>query len=558
MTQAQALDILKLGYNVFLTGPAGSGKTFVLNAYLQYLKQHEAPVGVTASTGIAATHLNGVTIHSWSGLGIRDFLTKNQLHEIGQKSHVKSRVANAKVLIIDEVSMLHHYRLDLVDQICRYLRKSPLPFGGLQVVFCGDFFQLPPVTRANEAPAKFIYAARVWTELKINICYLHEQHRQSDYGLLAVLNAIRTNAVTEATRDYLRACYRRNISGPVTPTKLYTHNYDVDAVNSQELARLSGATKLYQMQGRGNPVLVENLQKSCLAPEALRLKIGAAVMFVRNNFERGYVNGTLGTVVDFDEDKFPIVQILSGQTLSARPENWGVEEDGFVKASITQVPLRLAWAITVHKSQGMSLDAAEIDLSKSFTPGMGYVALSRVRTLAGLRLLGLNEMALRVNEEVLQTDREFWERSQADAAELEQINPAEKLHQQQSYLSQIMPTPAARLEKKEKKIRKRRGATYEVTKQMLMDKKSFADIAAERGLSEGTIIGHVEKLLGRGEQLPLEHIAFAPEKLALIKNAFAQKDDLNLTPVYELLQEKFSYDELRLARMILMSRGILK
>ncbi|MDP3899823.1 MAG: AAA family ATPase [bacterium] len=557
MTQAQALDILKLGHNVFLTGAAGSGKTFLLNSYINYLKKREVAVGVTASTGIAATHMNGVTVHSWSGLGIRDELNNKQLYEISKKSHVKKRFAKVKVLIIDEVSMLHDYRLDLIDHVCRYMKKNPLPFGGLQIILCGDFFQLPPVSREDEAPARFAYKARVWQKMDIKICYLNEQYRQSDQSLLDVLNAMRNNAVNETTLNYLRACYKRKILGSVTPTKLYTHNCDVDAINNRQLAQLKGATKLYQMQGNGNSVLVENLQKSCLAPQMLRLKVGAAVMFVKNNFENGYVNGTLGDVVGFDENKFPIIKTISGRMIYAKPESWQIEEDGFVKASIRQIPVRLAWAITVHKSQGMSLDAAEIDLSKSFEPGMGYVALSRVRTLAGLRLVGLNDTALQVSEEILQKDKELLALSQAGIQELRSLSIIEKIKKQTEYLNSITPTKAEQQEKKEKKIRKKRGATYEVTKELLSEKKSFAQIADERGISEGTIMGHVEKLLQRGDTLSLNHITFPEAKLAVIQKAFVQTKEFNLTPVYEFLAGQFSYNELRLARVLLISRGVL-
>ena len=147
MTQAEALDILKMGKNVFLTGPAGSGKTHVVNAYVHYLKSHAVDVAVTASTGIAATHIGGQTIHSWSGLGIRDMLSDRDIDDMMQKQYLYKRFEKTKVLVVDEVSMLHHFRLDLVEWICRQMKHNDKPFGGMQVILCGDFFQLPPVTR---------------------------------------------------------------------------------------------------------------------------------------------------------------------------------------------------------------------------------------------------------------------------------------------------------------------------------------------------------------------------------------------------------------------------
>ncbi len=412
MTQEEALKILKLGYNVFLTGPAGSGKTYVLNQYIKYLKEKEIQVGVTASTGIAATHLNGMTIHSWSGIGIKDHLSEKDIALLLKRVPLRLRFLDVKVLIIDEISMLHGYRLDMVDYICRLFKQNSEPFGGLQVVMCGDFFQLPPVTRGEE-DGGFAYTSNVWQEMDLKVCYLEEQFRQSDDTFLKVLNDIRNNNVSEDTLNYLMGRYNQEVEGFVNPTKLYTHNLDVDTINSSELSKISGTEHLYKMSGTGKKELVELLAKSCLAPEKLILKKGALVMFVKNGFDKGYVNGTLGEIVGYEDDtEYPIVKVKNGREIVARPEDWIIDDEGVVKAQVSQIPLRLAWAITVHKSQGMSLDAAVIDLSKSFVPGMGYVALSRVRTLKGMKLVGFNNMALRVNMEVLQMDERMRENSE--------------------------------------------------------------------------------------------------------------------------------------------------
>ncbi len=411
MKQETALEVLKGGHNVYLTGAAGSGKTFLLNQYIAYLREEETYVAVTASTGIAATHMDGRTIHAWSGMGIKDALPKKEIKKILRKQDVLRRLKKVKVLIIDEASMLHAYQLDLVNKVLREARGSWEPFGGVQVILSGDLFQLPPVKKDNVTEVRFVNDSSSWREMDIKICYLSEQFRQEEGALMSVLNDIRSRSVDENTAELLQECRGRKLEGIERPTKLYTHNSDVDAINNMELAKIENAPLAYQMGMRGEEKLVQSLKEGCLSPEKLILKKDALVMFVKNNFERGYVNGTIGKVIGFDDDSFPIVETLSGDEIFVRPATWTVEEGGNILAEIRQLPLRLAWAITVHKSQGMTLDAAEVDLSKSFEYGMGYVALSRVTSLDNLNLLGLNRMALEINPLVFDVDEKFKEQS---------------------------------------------------------------------------------------------------------------------------------------------------
>lgn len=409
MNQKTALEILKLGHNVFLTGAAGSGKTYLLNQYIQYLKSKNIKAAVTASTGIAATHMNGITIHSWSGMGIKDRITELDLRKLSRNRRVQRRMEKTKILIIDEISMLHAHQLDNVDKICRYLKEETfLPFGGLQVVLCGDFFQLPPVQKNRSEEVKFAYTSQIWQEMNLKVCYLDEQHRQKDDRMLELLNDIRGARVGEKTWEIILSRENKEIIGIDRPTKLFTHNIDVDAINNRELGKIREKPLGYGMRTGGNKKLIAFLKQSCLAPEKLILKKGARVMFVKNNFEEGFVNGTVGDVVGFNpENNFPIVRTLQGQKIIVSPATWEVLEDDISLAKIKQIPLRLAWAITVHKSQGMSLDAAEIDLGKSFEYGMGYVALSRVRKLSGIKLLGINDMALEINEKIYELDQKL-------------------------------------------------------------------------------------------------------------------------------------------------------
>jgi ATP-dependent exoDNAse (exonuclease V) alpha subunit len=410
MTQEEALAVLKCGYNAFITGAAGSGKTYLLRKYIEYLRTHGIGVGVTASTGIAATHLDGTTIHSWSGLGIKNLLSEDDLKKLSRKPYLKERFKNTSVLIIDEISMLSQEQFESLDLICQQLKKNKSPFGGMQIILCGDFFQLPPIGKEDS----FVCESELWQKANLKICYLEEQYRHLDKKFVALLESVRKNEVVGKSLELLKKTVTKSeeISGKVT--KLYTHNASVDEINTKELDAMPGKAVSYIMTGYGDEHLMKSLKASCLAGEELALKKGALVMFLKNNFELGYVNGTMGTVSECNPGENPIVLTRDGRYITVPLASWEIEDElgKTVLAMVQQYPLRLAWAITVHKSQGMTLDEALIDLSRSFTPGMGYVALSRVRTLEGLHLLGFNEVALKVSTKAIKLDKLFFEQSQ--------------------------------------------------------------------------------------------------------------------------------------------------
>lgn len=574
MTQKEALDILKMGHNVYITGPAGSGKTHLLNAYIKYLKDHEVDIGITASTGIAATHMGGVTIHSWTGLGIRDVVTEYDLESLQEKQYLWKRMEKVKVLIIDEISMLHHFRLDMVDKVLKAFKRNDAPFGGIQVVLCGDFFQLPPISRYGEPDALFAFHSTAWKEADFKICYLEEQHRQKDDAAIRVLNDIRASKVDEGTMKHLRACFKdekihikREII--IEPTRLYTHNIDVDKVNSQALGILKGDEAIYEMDTTGNPVLVDILKKSCLAPEVLRLKVGAKVMFVKNNFEMDYANGTLGIVKKLrGPHGGPVVETLSGNMIEVPLESWTIEEDGKIKAELEQYPLRLAWAITVHKSQGMSLDAVEVDLSKSFEKGMGYVALSRVRSLEGLTILGLNEQALLVHPEILLHDEDLRHESGAALRELYEVSERGDLKAfQDAYIRAIAPSwvfeETEEVDEKTGKKVKKKGvkppklSTFDKTLAFIKEKLPMKEIAEHRGMTEETILSHVEKLVETG-LIKLEDIAYIKKSVSKkkfddiedsLKLYYKKNGDWKLSPVKNALGPNVSYKEIQLVRL---------
>lgn len=473
------------GASVFLTGPPGAGKTFVLNEFIRRSERSGRRIAVTASTGIAATHIGGATIHSWSGLGIRDSLSPYDKDWLQANDRLKKRYNGTDILVIDEVSMLHGKRLDMVNEACKLLRDSNEPFGGLQIILVGDLFQLPPVNRETDT-ADFVHTSVAWSELAPKICYLSEQHRQSGDRLLDVLEAMRRGEVEDWHTEALMERMGKQPAVSNSVTRLYTHNIDVDKINLQHLIALQGKTKRFEMRTEGNATKVEQLVRSLLAPEVLELKTGAEVMFVANNFTEGYVNGSRGQVVGFNGDTgLPEVRLLSnGKHVNVEYQSWTLMEDGKVRAEAVQLPLRLAWAITIHKSQGMSLDAAEIDLSKSFTPGMGYVALSRVRSLEGVYLSGMNAMAMRLHPEIFAFD-EFLRAASTDLALITKDAPEADMHDELSTVAVVDDALLVKL----KQWRSMRAQTDRVPAYMIAHDAALEALAAHPVITKQQLLG---------------------------------------------------------------------
>ena len=439
MNQDLALEILLSGESAFLTGAAGAGKTFTLGEFIDLSRKLGKKVAVTATTGLAATQLGGNTIHSWSGLGILDELPPNFFAKFGKTRAEQIRKTN--VLVIDEISMLHDWQLDLVNQITKKIRDNDEPFGDLQIVFSGDFFQLPPVkARKNVARSNydgvdmefdddgnqttaaaitsqtdFAYNSQSWHELDPTIIYLEQNFRQNDQEFLTILNKIRENKITRADADKIAARFNAPLAKPgQAVTELYTTNRDVDRINRAKMAELKSDAVEYAMTTTGSQTNVDKLKKSALAQEKLELKLGALVMALKNDPSGNFANGSTGTVVDFNKDDLdPVIEFRhSSQKVIVHPMSWELRDGDKTLATLTQIPLRPAYAITVHKSQGMTLDAARINLRNVFEPGMGYVALSRVRGLQSLSISGLSSQAFFVHPEVLAIDKIFRQKSQ--------------------------------------------------------------------------------------------------------------------------------------------------
>ena len=556
MLQKDALNILKLGHTTFLTGPAGSGKSFVLREYVAYLRRHNIRYAVTASTGIASTHINGTTIHSWSGLGVKDAINKYELDAMEEKQNLYKRYNETSVVIVDEVSMLSSPFLDMFDQACKHMRRNAEPFGGLQIIFCGDFFQLPPIVKFGDVNKALAYNSHAWKESKPVTCYLTEQHRQDDDVLTKILDQIRKGDIDEFVWENLSERSSENGENSFAydeeHIKLYTHNVDVDSINAQAYEKLEGKEKVYQMIHKGKAKLVEALKKNCLADETLRLKIGAKIICIKNDIERKYVNGSMGVVVDFESDDMPVIELTNGMRLKIKADSWKIEEEGKVKAEITQLPLRLAWAITIHKSQGMTLDRAEIDLSRAFASGMGYVALSRLRSITGLYLKGVHPNAFAISEDVMNEDILFQKKNNNAEGAIKKYDE-EKL---QKMFDEFILKCGGDLEERkiddiEEEELSERKSTIILTKELLDSKKSLAEVAKIRAITVATVLGHIEKLKESGEKLDIDHLLPNKKDTKIIKDTFEELETTKLTPVFEHLKGKYEYDDLRLVRVTL-------
>ena len=571
MKQNTALNILKSGKNVFITGSAGTGKTYLLNLYTQYLKERRVYPTIVAPTGIAASHLGGQTIHSFFSLGIRESIDDGYVEFLMEKKYLKTRFSKLKLLIIDEISMVSPELFSSMDMILRGFKGTDAPFGGVQVVISGDFFQLPPVSKVPKEK-RFAWQSEAWKALALQTCYLQEKFRQDDERLIGILDDIRLGEISPTSESLLASRHEKELS-TTTPTRLYTHNLDVDRINQQELEKLEGQAKVFTCEHKGSEKNIEKIFKSSLVLETLTLKKGAVVIFIKNNAEAGYINGTTGKVESFSPiDNMPIVRTTEGKKIKLEPEDWSLENDsGKVTATVSQVPLRLAWAITIHKSQGMTLDAAEIDLSKTFESGQGYVALSRIKNIEGLRLMGINPMALRVDPLILHVDgrikgasdkakeqsesmskEAFDSLCQKHISSMGGVVEKEKIEEERANIKAGKPSHSAYV-----------TPTHTKTKNLIAKSDTLIALATNRKLAKSTIIQHLalikeeDKEIDINKYKPSEALFDSVETVVLklmtkkLSENFTEDGKLRLKPVHEALDGKVGYDDLRLCMVFI-------
>uniref|UniRef100_A0A8C8B7S8 ATP-dependent DNA helicase PIF1 n=1 Tax=Otus sunia TaxID=257818 RepID=A0A8C8B7S8_9STRI len=404
--QEAVLGAVRSGKSIFFTGCAGTGKSFLLKKIVGSLPPKSTYA--TASTGVAACHIGGTTLHAFAGIGSGK-APLEQCIQLAERPGVRQHWLACQHLIIDEISMVDGKFFDRLEAVARAVRKRDEPFGGIQLIICGDFLQLPPVCKANEE-TKFCFQAKSWRKcIHINM-ELTEVRRQTDKTFVSLLSAVRLGRCTEeVTRQLMQTATNRSERDGILATRLCTHKDDVEITNERCLQQLSGEVHTFEALD-SDPMLVKLIDAQCPVGGRVELKLGAQVMLAKNlDVSQGLVNGARGVVVGFESEQkgLPKVRFLCGVTQVIKMEKWVFKGPSGVHLSRQQLPLKLAWAISIHKSQGMSLDCVEISLSRVFETGQAYVALSRARSLAGLRVLDFDPKVVRADPSVLQFYRQL-------------------------------------------------------------------------------------------------------------------------------------------------------
>lgn len=414
--QKKVLKAIKDGKNVFFTGSGGSGKSFLIS-FIRKSLNHDTCF-VTASTGVAASLIGGITLHAFAGIAANtdhELATKSEDYEQNKLQSIITRIMNAKDklnnwkkckhLIIDEISMIDADLFEQLDKVARHIKNKDVPFGGIQIILSGDFLQLPPVSKYREEKKRFCFQSKIWNEAIDTTIELTQIKRQSDSEFIDMLEEIRFGKCSKKTVQMLENNKNKVFSNKeILPTKLCTHKDDVELINKKEIDALKNESiKFKAVDSADFAHSTKLLNKLCPAPEELTLKVNTQVMLIKNlSVSNNLVNGSRGYVIGFSEQRLPIVKFMNGTEMTVKYDSWSfrVNSAGLM-ATRRQIPLQLAWAMSIHKSQGMTLDCVELSLSRVFEYGQAYVALSRAKSLENLRIIDFDVNAIKADETVL-------------------------------------------------------------------------------------------------------------------------------------------------------------
>lgn len=397
-------ELIDAGKNVFLTGGGGVGKTYLT---LELIERNHESIAITASTGIAACAIGGMTVHAWSGMGLgpgsiesdADYYVKLYRNFGAVLARAARRMGNKSMLVIDEISMLSGRVFNYLDYHLRQMYGVDRPFGGLQLIVVGDFLQLPPVRKGRDSVSDWAFNSRAWKDAKFNMVELKEVIRQKDREFAAMLNEMRFGNLSAVGAMKLQ---ERVMEAPdPSVTRIMTKNVDVDIWNDKQLNAIEGEYRTYTATLGGRESQQKKLLDSLLCPTNLTLKVGAKVMAVVNNTREGYYNGLVGYVTKMHQASVD-VKFDNGVECTVNTYEWKYDPDDPKTATCLQLPLKLAWAITAHKSQGCTLDKAHVNISNTFEYGQAYVALSRCTSLEGLTLTSFNAKAIKSAPEAIE------------------------------------------------------------------------------------------------------------------------------------------------------------
>ncbi len=401
--QKIALEVLQSGENVFLTGGAGSGKSFVIRQFMR--KQNPKELPILASTGAAAVLVGGRTFHSFFGLGIMEGGPKETLKRGLEDMKLMKRLREVEGVIIDEISMIPSVALEVAENFARAARESDLPWGGMRMIVVGDFAQLPPVTMHGKT-REWSFLSPVWEKSGFQVVELTESQRSFDSEFLQVLADVRQGKVTPLVREYLDSKIREHDEEDES-TRLFPRRDQSEIFNQKKLAQIPEPEVKISSIYLGQDKLIESLKKNSPIPGELVLKVGCKVLFMQNDPSKRWVNGTKGTVVDITPDKITVEKETWRHVTVDKAQFSLQNAQGDVVASVINFPLTLAYATTIHKSQGATLDDLWVDLSRLWEPGHAYVALSRLKSGAGLKLLAWNARSILTDTKVTQFYKEI-------------------------------------------------------------------------------------------------------------------------------------------------------
>ncbi|MFZ3231245.1 MAG: PIF1 family ATP-dependent DNA helicase [Pseudobdellovibrio sp.] len=394
--QQIALDLCRSGENIFLTGGAGSGKSYVVREFMKNIDSKQMPI--LASTGAAAVLLGGRTFHSFFGLGIMEGGPDATYQRLMKDAKTLKRIRQVEGVIIDEISMIPGDALKIAELISQMAKESTLPWGGLRIIAVGDFGQLPPVTKTGQK-RDWSFLTETWANSGFQNCSLNFNQRIQDGNFLKVLADVRDGKITDLARNFLQE-HTKDHDEDHPGTRLFPRRDQAELYNQKKLSEISEPEHIVDSIFIGEKRFVDMLSKSAPVPAQLKLKIGCRILFLKNDPQKRYVNGTRGTLVSYESDHL-IVKKEGGREVKVEKISFSLlDADGNAKASVIQFPVNLAYATTIHKSQGATLDELWCDLGSLWEPGHAYVALSRLRDPSGLHIVRWNARSFIVDPAV--------------------------------------------------------------------------------------------------------------------------------------------------------------